>query len=149
MKVALLLVVALVACKPDKAAKPAAGSEAIAAPVAAPGPALAPVAAAKAAPAPQVASYIAPATPEGEVAPVQAGSAAAPHLVKHDPVARAYDQLDADHDGKVTPAEVTAGKLHLDDPAALDTDGDGQISRDELAAGLREQRSRARIGARR
>jgi len=141
MKLVPLLVLALVACKPDRSAKPAARS---AAPVAAPAPKATP------APAPQLApAYSAPALPEGEIAPVQAGSAAAPRPVIKDPVARDLDRIDADHDGKVTPAEVRASKLKIDDPAALDTDGDGQISKAELATGLREQRIRARAGLKR
>ncbi len=140
MKLVPLLVLALVACKSEKASKPAAGS---AAPVEATAPKAAPT------PAPVLPKYTAPTVPEGEVEPAQAavGSAVAPRAVPRDPVDRAMSQIDADHDGKVTPAELAASSLKLDDPAALDTNGDGQISRDELAAGLREQRVRARARA--
>ncbi len=141
MKLVPLLVLALVACKSEKTAKPAAGS---AAPVAASAPKASPTE------TPKLAPYTAPSVPEGEVEPAQAGSAAAPRVaVPHDPMARMLGQLDADHDGKVTPAEVRSGKLNIADPDALDTNGDGQISKDELAAGFREQRIRARASEQR
>jgi hypothetical protein len=148
MKLVPLLVLALAACKSEKAAKPAAGSAAVSeATVAKTAPKPAP------APAPALPTYTPPALPEGEVEPVQAaatGAAAAPRVViAHDPVDRTLSQIDADHDGKVTPAELKASALKLDDPAALDTDGDGQISRQELAEGLRAQRARARASLRR
>lgn len=138
MKLVPLLVLALVACKSEKTAKPAAGS---AAPVAASVPKATPTE------APKLAPYTAPSVPDGEVVPAQAGSAVVPHVAApHEPMARMLGQLDADHDGKVTPAEVRAGKLNIADPDALDTNEDGQISRDELAAGFRAQRLRARSG---
>ncbi|HEX4422047.1 MAG TPA: hypothetical protein VH165_29245 [Kofleriaceae bacterium] len=56
------------------------------------------------------------------------------------------DRLDADGDGKLTPAELAnaPGRMHFDDPAALDTNHDGDISADELAAGIKAKRDARR-----
>jgi Ca2+-binding EF-hand superfamily protein len=48
-------------------------------------------------------------------------------------------RLDTDGDGKLTPAELGAarGRMHFDDPAAIDTNHDGDISADELVAAMK------------
>ncbi len=50
-----------------------------------------------------------------------------------------HDKLDADHDGKLTPAELGAaeGRMKFDDPAAVDTDHDGNITVEELEAAMK------------
>jgi hypothetical protein len=50
-------------------------------------------------------------------------------------------RLDSDGDGKLTPAELAnaRGRMHFDDPA-IDTNHDGDISADELAAALKARR---------
>jgi len=55
-------------------------------------------------------------------------------------------RLDADGDGKLTPAELAnaPGRMHFDDPAAIDTNHDGDISADELAAALKARRDQRR-----
>jgi hypothetical protein len=132
MKVVPFLVLALVACKSNKPAAPAATGSAAAVVVPVP----------KAAPAaPEVPKYTPPEAPDDEVVPVQAqeaGSAVA-KVVPRDPVVRQFDKLDADHDGKLTPAEVE--QMYGDD---VDANGDGEISKDELSAAMREARIHAR-----
>jgi hypothetical protein len=58
------------------------------------------------------------------------------------------ERFDADGDGKLTVSELAnaQGRLRFEDPAALDTDHDGNISADELAAGLRARREQRRAG---
>ena len=49
-------------------------------------------------------------------------------------------RLDTDGDGKLTPAELGAaasGRIRFDDPAAIDTNHDGDISADELVAAMK------------
>jgi EF hand domain-containing protein len=64
-----------------------------------------------------------------------------------------HKRLDTDGDGKLTPAELTAGgggRMRFDDPAALDTNHDGDISADELAAAMKarfDQRRAQRAGS--
>lgn len=55
-------------------------------------------------------------------------------------------RLDTDGDGKLTPAELGAagGRMRLDDPAAIDTNHDGDISTDELAAAMKARFDRRR-----
>jgi hypothetical protein len=56
-------------------------------------------------------------------------------------------RLDADGDGKLTPAELANARgrmMRFDDPAALDTNHDGDISADELAAALKARRDQRR-----
>ena len=57
-----------------------------------------------------------------------------------------HARLDADGDGKLTPAELAnaPGRMHFDDPAALDTNHDGDISADELAAAMQARRDQRR-----
>jgi len=53
------------------------------------------------------------------------------------------DQLDTNHDGKLSPDELSKATqpfLHFDDTAAVDADHDGDITVDELAAALRARR---------
>ena len=137
MKLAPLVVFALVACKSHKPVAPAAGSAVVATPVAKSVPTPAPAA------APAAPSYVAPSAPDDEVVPQQAaaaGSAVVP-VVNRDPVARQFDKLDANHDGKLTPDEVNQ---HFSQD--VDTNGDGEISKSELEAAMREKRIRARGG---
>lgn len=56
------------------------------------------------------------------------------------------DKLDTNHDGKVSPDELAAapGRMHFDDPAALDTNHDGDISLDELEAAMKARREQMR-----
>jgi hypothetical protein len=61
-------------------------------------------------------------------------------------------RLDTDGDGKLTPAELAnaPGRMKFDDPAALDTNHDGDISTDELLAAMKaraEQRRAQRAGS--
>jgi Ca2+-binding EF-hand superfamily protein len=61
-------------------------------------------------------------------------------------------RLDTDGDGKLTPAELTAarGRMRFDDPAAIDTNHDGDISTDELVAAMKaraDQRRAQRAGS--
>jgi hypothetical protein len=61
-------------------------------------------------------------------------------------------RLDTDRDGKLTPAELTAarGRMRFDDPAAIDTNHDGDISTDELVAAMKaraDQRRAQRAGS--
>ena len=61
---------------------------------------------------------------------------------------RMHDRFDTNHDGKVTPDELSGTGSgsgwhrgpHFDDPAALDTNHDGDISADELQQGMRDWR---------
>ena len=56
-------------------------------------------------------------------------------------------RLDADGDGKLTPAELASARgrmMRFDDPTALDTNHDGDISADELAAGMQARRDQRR-----
>jgi len=68
----------------------------------------------------------------------------------HDRAVAMHTRLDADHDGKLTPAELAAapGRMHFDDPAALDTNHDGDISADELAAAIKARRGQRGPGRR-
>jgi len=61
-------------------------------------------------------------------------------------------RLDTDGDGKLTPAELGAAgsRMRFDDPAAIDTNHDGDISVDELVAAMKtrfEQRRAQRGGS--
>jgi hypothetical protein len=65
-----------------------------------------------------------------------------------------HKRLDTDGDGKLTPAELAAagggGRMRFDDPAAIDTNHDGDISSDELVAAMKarfEQRRAQRGGS--
>jgi len=68
---------------------------------------------------------------------------------------RMHDRYDTNHDGKLTPDELAAASgsgsghrgPHFDDPAALDTDHNGEISPDELQQGMRDWRAEHRRGA--
>jgi EF hand domain-containing protein len=67
----------------------------------------------------------------------------------HERMTAMHTRLDADGDGKLTPAELAnaPGRMHFDDPAAIDTNHDGDISADELGAAItarRDQRRAAR-----
>ncbi|HEY0481073.1 MAG TPA: EF-hand domain-containing protein [Kofleriaceae bacterium] len=64
----------------------------------------------------------------------------------HDRAAMMHQRLDADGDGKLTPAELSGarGRMRFDDPGALDTNHDGDISADELAAGMKARADRRR-----
>jgi Ca2+-binding EF-hand superfamily protein len=55
-------------------------------------------------------------------------------------------RLDTNGDGKLTPDELAAtnGRMHFDDPAAIDTNKDGDISADELAAAMQARRDARR-----
>lgn len=55
-------------------------------------------------------------------------------------------RLDADGDGKLTPAELASasGRMRFDDPAALDTNHDGDLSVDELVAGMKARADKRR-----
>jgi len=62
---------------------------------------------------------------------------------------RMHDRFDANHDGKLTPDELSgtgSGRRgpHFDDPTALDLDKDGEISPQELQQGMRELRMKRR-----
>jgi len=61
-------------------------------------------------------------------------------------VAGVHVRLDSNGDGKLTPAELTnaPGRMHFDDPAAVDTNHDGDISADELVAALKVRREQRR-----
>jgi len=50
-----------------------------------------------------------------------------------------FKRLDTNGDGKLTPDELAAakGRMKFDDPAALDTNHDGDISVDELQAAMK------------
>jgi hypothetical protein len=58
-------------------------------------------------------------------------------------------RLDADGDGKLTPAELAnaRGRMRFEDPGELDTNRDGDISADELVAGMkvRAEKRRAQL----
>lgn len=61
-------------------------------------------------------------------------------------------RLDTDGDGKLTPAELgtaPSSRMRFDDPAAIDTNHDGDISTDELAAAMKARfdQRRARAGS--
>jgi hypothetical protein len=61
-------------------------------------------------------------------------------------------RLDTDGDGKLTPAELAAAgsRMRFDDPAAIDTNHDGDISTEELVAAMKarfEQRRAQRAGS--
>ena len=55
-------------------------------------------------------------------------------------------RLDSDGDGKLTPAELSGarGRMKFDDPVALDTNHDGDISVDELVAGMKARADKRR-----
>jgi hypothetical protein len=55
-------------------------------------------------------------------------------------------RLDADGDGKLTPAELGAsqGRMSFDDPAAIDTNKDGDISLAELDKAVGDRREQMR-----
>ncbi|HEY1552194.1 MAG TPA: EF-hand domain-containing protein [Kofleriaceae bacterium] len=59
---------------------------------------------------------------------------------------KARARLDADGDGKVSYDEVknAQGRMHFDDPAAIDTNHDGDISADELEAAMKARREQFR-----
>jgi hypothetical protein len=59
----------------------------------------------------------------------------------------ALKRLDANGDGKVTVVELKAstGRMHFDDPDAVDTNHDGVISADELEAAMKARRASGRI----
>jgi hypothetical protein len=63
-------------------------------------------------------------------------------------VERLRKRLDTDGDGKLTPAELTAAaassQMRFDDPAAIDTNPDGDISADELAVAMKARFDQAR-----
>jgi EF hand domain-containing protein len=62
----------------------------------------------------------------------------------HNRIANLRSRMDLDGDGKLTVDELVKarGRMHFDDPAAIDTNHDGDISADELAAALRARRDR-------
>lgn len=158
MKVASLAAfLALAACKPDPATKPAPAEI----------PAGQPAAHAHAQaneakpelPGDEAGSSDAPADIEhhsrldkdgdGVVSPEERAAA------KVERAKRMHDRYDTNHDGKLTPDELAtaAGSgsghrgPHFDDPAALDTDHNGEISPDELQQGMRDWRAEHRRGA--
>lgn len=56
-------------------------------------------------------------------------------------------RIDHDHDGKVTLAELQDSELDylkFDDPKAVDSDGDGTITVDEIAAAIDDRRAKSR-----
>lgn len=59
-----------------------------------------------------------------------------------------HARLDTDGDGKLSPAELAASRggrfKMLGDPSALDTNHDGDISADELSAGMQARRDERR-----
>lgn len=57
-----------------------------------------------------------------------------------------FDRLDANADGKLTPDEIASSdrRMGFDDPAAIDTDKNGEISLGELNAANMERRQRMR-----
>ncbi len=65
-------------------------------------------------------------------------------------LAAAREKLDTNHDGKLSPDELSKATepfLHFDDPDSLDTDHDGDISLEELSAALRARRGHRRGGS--
>lgn len=148
--VSLLLTAALAACKPDSAAKPAAGSAT--APVTterrdrgvAPSlPASGETGSAETAPEPPKRPWL-DKDGDGVVSPEERDAA------REERAKRMRDRFDANHDGKLTPDELAAAGSghrgpHFDDPKALDTNDDGEISPAELQEGLRDLRVRRRV----
>lgn len=70
----------------------------------------------------------------------------------HDRAEMMRKRLDADGDGKLTPAELEAarGRMRFDDLGEVDSNHDGDISADELTAALKarvERRRAARAGS--
>jgi hypothetical protein len=141
--VSLVAFLALAACKPDPATKPA--------PAATPSAGQPAPARTKESPPglPDEAGSDAPADIEhrsrldkdgdGVVSPEERAAA------KAERAKRMHDRYDTNHDGKLTPDELAAaGSGHrgprFDDPAALDTDHNGEISADELQQGMRDWR---------
>ena len=61
-------------------------------------------------------------------------------------VAPMHERLDADSDGKLTPDELAASdrRMGFDDPAAVDTDKNGEISLIELEAAVTARREEMR-----
>lgn len=61
-------------------------------------------------------------------------------------VAPMHKRLDADSDGKLTPDELAASdrRMGFDDPAAVDTDKNGEISMIELEAAVTARREQMR-----
>lgn len=57
-----------------------------------------------------------------------------------------FDRLDANADGKLTPDEIASSdrRMGFDDPAAIDTDKNGEISLAELSAANMERRQKMR-----
>jgi hypothetical protein len=55
-------------------------------------------------------------------------------------------RLDTNGDGKLTPDELAAGdrRMGFDDPAAVDTDHNGEISLSELDAAVTQRRNEMR-----
>ena len=147
MKVAsLVALLALAACKPDPSKKAAAGSDQ---------PASAPRAQSPRAPGarPELPDEAANGSDtaaqdhrsrldtdgDGIITPEERQAARAQRAK------RMHDRYDANHDGKLTPDELAAAGSnhrgpHFTDPAALDTDHNGEISADELQTGMREWR---------
>jgi Ca2+-binding EF-hand superfamily protein len=55
-------------------------------------------------------------------------------------------RFDSNNDGKLTPEELAGanGRMHFDDPKALDLDHNGDISTEELEAGMKARRDEMR-----
>jgi hypothetical protein len=139
-RIALVLVLAA-ACKDgskDAPAPPAPAAPAHASPApAGPRPAL----------ADQGSATATPDTPRPALANDGSGAGSDRVARRHERLQSLHDKLDANSDGKLTPDELANAQpgpgrraMRFDNPAALDTNHDGDISVDELEAGMKARR---------
>jgi hypothetical protein len=93
-----------------------------------------------------------PTAPRPDLAGTDSGSGSVDRNARrHERAQAMHDRLDKNGDGKLTPDELANAEpepghraMRFDDPAAIDTNHDGDISVDELEAAMQARRDKMR-----